>query len=627
MRTLPLPHQYTLALLLVGCSGAQHAPATRGARAPYAAAQLAEVVDFTSVAVSPDGSEVAFVTDRTGSFELWTLARGEHAPRQRTHANEDVSGLAYSPDGSMLAFEIDHGGDERPDLWLLRRGGSETPERLTNTQTAEQSVRFSPDGRSIAFESDPDRPFRFNVHVMDLATHAVRQLTHEPINVQHARWSRDGRTIVATRSGDDQQGDLLVIDVATGTQRAIAPPRRDGILVAVGFRSDGVLVALATNAQGFMQLANVDLATGRAEYVGPGDWDVESADLADDGTILVDRNVHGQSEVSLSDASIRAPRVITREGVVGALAIAHDGSRVAMLHEASNHPTEVLAAGRDGVAETLVPPDVAGVDATRLARAERRTMSSFDGRPLDVFVWHPPVSRLGEPPPLVVHVHGGPNGQTRGAFSPQIQALAEAGFVVASVNYRGSTGYGRAFEDLNNRDWGGGDLRDIVHVVQALATTHEIDGARVGIMGGSYGGYMTLRAITAAPEVWHAAVDSFGMPDLEEDYRITADRFGSWYLTEMGDPVRDVALYRDRSPIHTLDRVRAPLLVLQGANDTNVPRTESDEVVAALRARHSTVDYVVYPGEGHGFTHRDHRIDAMTRTVEFFRSRLGATSH
>jgi dipeptidyl aminopeptidase/acylaminoacyl peptidase len=492
----------------------------------------------------------------------------------------------------------------------------------------------------LAFESDPDRPFRFNMFVRDVNGHAT-QLTHFPINVQHARWTRDGRTLVATRSGDDQRGDLLIIDVASGRIREVAPPRPEGIAYAIDPLPDGRMLTLATNARGFAQLATLDLASGQATFVGPDEWDVEDVDVADDGSVVFSRNVHGVSEVSLMPhADPRAMRTIARGGVVGGVSIDRAGRTVAILREESNHPPEVVIAEVDRSPNSTtttsllpelvvrVPAQLAGVDTSRLVVASLRTVPSFDNTPIDVFTWAPATTRLGSPPPLVVHVHGGPNGQTRAAFSPMVQALTQAGFFVASVNYRGSTGYGRAFEDLNNRDWGGGDLRDIVHVVHLLANEHVIDGARVGIYGGSYGGYMTLRAITAAPEVWSAAVDMFGMPDLVEDYRITGDRFGTWYDTEMGDPSQNVALYRDRSPIHTLDRVRAPLLVLQGANDSNVPRVESDAIVNALRARHASVDYVVYPDEGHGFTHRAHRVDSIDRTVAFFARHLEpATRH
>lgn len=596
------------------------------ARPPYTAAELAAVVELSDLDVSPGGDEIAFVSNRSGANEIWTTSAAGGEPRQRTQAGERVSDPSYSPDGSTLIFAMDHGGDERNDLWILRRGAP-APERLTETPISEQQARFSPDSRSVAFVADRDRSFRFNVEVMDLATRKTRQLTREDVNVYSPRWSPDGRTLVAVRTPDDQKGDLLVIDVAGGAVRKIAAPRANGMLQPIDFLPDGRLLALATNARGFAQLATVDLASDRVAYVGPDDWDVEQARVAEDGAVYYTRNVHGESELAVAPGprSFAAPpRVLDAGGVIGALGIDRKGKRAVVIHESSHRPSEVWSI--DPVtrrAEALVKATLGAVAVDQLAGADRREITSFDGTRIDAYVWRPRTPRLGTPPPCVVHVHGGPNGQTRGAFHPQIQALAEAGFVVISPNYRGSTGYGRAFEDLNNKDWGGGDLKDLMAAVEALAGQGQIDRARVGIMGGSYGGYLTLRAITAVPAFFRAAVDMYGMPDLALDYQITEDRFGSWYATEMGDPVHDAALFRDRSPIHALDRVKAPLLVLQGENDTNVPRSESDLVVKALRDRSQPVEYTVYPNEGHGFTHRETRVDAMSRAAAFFVRYLG----
>jgi dipeptidyl aminopeptidase/acylaminoacyl peptidase len=582
-------------------------------------------VDVSEVAISPAGDEVAFVSDRSGAYELWTLALAVGAPVgepvQRTHERDTVSGLAYAPDGRTLVFERDRGGDERPDLYALRRGASEA-EALTRTPLAEQGARFSPDGRRLAFVADPDRPFRMNVHVMELETGAVRRLTRDPTDVLAPRWSPDGETLVATATPDGQRGELVVIDVESGAQRRIAPPVPDGVAWPAGFLPSGNLVALATNAAGFTDLASLDLASGRFALFGPSDHDVERAEVASDGRVLYARNLRGESEVALLSPEQGPQPLPVHGGVVRDLAIDASGATRAVVIEESNRPPEVLVL-RDGHIANAVPADAGAVRLDLLARAERIEVTARDGLRFDVFVWRPPVARLGNPPPAVVWPHGGPDSQTRAEFQPTFQALAEAGFVVVAPNYRGSSGYGRAFLDANNRDWGGGDLGDLLAAVDALAATGALDPARVGIGGGSYGGYLTLRAITAAPERFHAAVDMYGMPDLVLDYRLTEDRFGSWYETEMGTPATHPELFRERSPIHALDRVRAPLLVLQGANDTNVPRAESDLVVEALRRRGHPVEYVVYEGEGHGFMRRESRVDALERTVAFFVRWLG----
>jgi dipeptidyl aminopeptidase/acylaminoacyl peptidase len=201
--------------------------------------------------------------------------------------------------------------------------------------------------------------------------------------------------------------------------------------------------------------------------------------------------------------------------------------------------------------------------------------------------------------------------------------LAEAGFVVIAPNFRGSTGYGKAFEDANNKDWGGGDLKDLTAAVKHLTARGAIDPKRVGITGGSYGGYLTLMALARTPKVWKAGVEAYGMPDLVMDYLLSKSRFADWYETEMGNPRTHAALYRERSPLPYLDDIRAPLLVFQGAQDSNVPKAESDLLVAVLRELKKPYQYVVYPDEGHGFYRRQNLLDFYRRTTAFFVKHLG----
>jgi dipeptidyl aminopeptidase/acylaminoacyl peptidase len=592
-------------------------------RAPYTAEELDRAVLVEEMVLRPDGREIAFTTDRTGAFELWTLAldgggAAAAAPRRRTSEGEHVTGLAYAPDGSALVFANDRGGDERTDLFLLRDGEGAAPERLTQTaRVAERSARFSPDARSIVFSCDVDLPGRYDVCTLDLATRETRRLTHETTNVVSPIFLAGGRGVVATRTPDDQRGDLVVVDAA-GT-RVVPPLRPDGIAFAKVARASGDVVAIALDDEGFMRLAQIDPSSGASRYVGPGGWDVDEVAASSAGVLLVLRNVRGASEVTFGD------RALMSTGYADAVDVDAAGRVVAIAGETPERPANVATIlSPSGPAVVVVPADLAGIDPSLLGDTTLRGFTSFDGQSIDAYVTTPPVRRLGDPPPAVVYVHGGPDSEVHPWWDPLVVALSEAGFVVVRANYRGSVGYGRAFRDRNDRDWGGGDLQDLVAVVHALAAEGAIDLARVGITGGSYGGYMTLRAITKEPGMWRAAAERYGMADLEEDYRLSDASFKSWYLKEMGDPEKDAALYRDRSPIHALGRITAPLLVMQGANDTNVPRREADAMVAAMRARGQRVEYVVYANEGHEFTKRENRVDADGRTVAFFVNEMGA---
>ncbi|BDG03361.1 S9 family peptidase [Anaeromyxobacter oryzae] len=625
MTTRPVASALVATALLLACA---HAPGPSAAAPGATLEALSRAVRFPEVALAPDGGTIAFTSSRSGAVELWTVAASAGAtPRQVTTAGERVTSPDVGPDGTMV-FGSDHGGDERYDLFVVRPGAA--PARASGTPAAELRPRLSPDGHRVAYVADRDRPFRTNLFVRDLEAGAPRALTRGEVPVLGPVWSRDGRLLAAVRTPDEEQhGELLLVDVDSGAVRVIPPPSEDGLLAPLAGLPDGRFLARATNGAGFLQLAIVDPRDGSTRLVGPGDWDVEWAAAADDGSVAWLRNVHGRSELAFApgpDPFAAAPRVLLADGVVSAAAIAMDraGRRIALVDEAPDRPARLAVIDpRSGALEVVVTPEAGGADLSRLPRAAMRTFRSFDGTSIDAWLWTPPAALLGSPPPCVVLAHGGPSGQVRGGFAPLPLALAEAGFVVVAPNFRGSTGYGRAFEDLNNKDWGGGDLGDLLAVVDALAASGTLDRARVGITGGSYGGYLTLRAITAAPDRFAAAVDLFGMPDLAVDYELTKDRFGLWYETEMGTPATEPDLFRARSPIHALDRVRAPLLVLQGANDTNVPRAESEEVVEKLRRRGAAVEYVLYPGEGHGFTHRANVLDAHRRTVAFFVRYLG----
>jgi dipeptidyl aminopeptidase/acylaminoacyl peptidase len=280
--------------------------------------------------------------------------------------------------------------------------------------------------------------------------------------------------------------------------------------------------------------------------------------------------------------------------------------------------------GRDIHLKQLTFSMMGGVKPEELSSGEMAAYESFDGLKIHALVVKPRIARLGTPPPAIVYVHGGPNGQTGVAFDPTIHVLTEAGFAVIAPNYRGSTGYGKKFEDANNKDWGGGDLKDLVAAVKHFGAQGMIDPKRVGITGGSYGGYMTLMALCRTPEVWKAGVELYGMPDLVMDYMISKSRFAEWYETEMGNPKTDAALFRERSPLPYLDGIKVPLLIFQGAGDNNVPKAESDLLVAVLKELKKPHEYIVYEDEGHGFTRRKNLLDYYRRTTEFFVKQLAA---
>ena len=597
---------------------------------PYTAEELAQVQSIFAPRSIPGDRGVVYVSDQSGAFELWHRpASGQ--PRQLTKLNQLVVNPRLSPGGEMVIFGSDYGGNERYDLFRFDFKTNKLDQLTQTKDISETAHRFSPDGRWLALEADPDIQFRPQIFVLELATGKRRQLTKGAVPAYQPTWSPDGKLVAATRTGDEQSGDLLLVSVADGAVREIKPPADGFIIWPVEFSPDGrQLLARTKNKLGFYQLAIVDISTGGVKRIGTEQWDVDDADWRADAGIFFTRNMSGRSSLWRMSTPDAAPEeIIAPRGVISDLEISPDGSRLVFIREDATQPTDIyLYDIKTGKTEQLTRSLPEKIDPARLSAAEPFKVKSFDGTMIEGLFYKPHIEggQPAKPYPAVAHIHGGPNGQSAEDFDPFVQVLAQAGFAVIQPNYRGSTGYGKAFEDLNNKDWGGGDRRDVRAVLEHFVEQGMIDRNRIGITGGSYGGYMTLIALAKDPDFYRAGADSYGMFDLVEDYNLTKDRFGLWYETEMGTPETHAALFADRSAIRFLDRIKAPLIVFQGANDTNVPQHESDKMVETLKKMGRKVEYVIYPDEGHGFTRRPNRIDNMQRTVAFFREHLSAKS-
>jgi dipeptidyl aminopeptidase/acylaminoacyl peptidase len=615
-------------------------------RAAYTPEQLSLIRYTEECRISPDGKTVAFTSTITGALELWTVPVSGGWPVQLTNLNEHVTDIGWSRDGQWIVFASDHDGNERRDLYRVPSAGGRV-EQLTRTKLSESEPQISPDGTRIAFTADPQQEFLFQLHVMDLKTRKVVQLTRGAIKVQIPRWSSDGKTIAINRSGDEQKGDLLLVNAETGATSVVEPQIKDGILLPERFSPDNKSLLVSTrNKAGFLQLAVLELKAaavpgkppqpaGAPVLVGPGDWDVSGARWNKDGIYFL-RNEGGATGLYyLESPRGMARQLLAPRGSIQQISVDDAGEHLAMLRGDVARPADVWIlsyplkskSNRRGN-KTHDPKQVTfslmgGVRSELLSQGKIAPYKSFDGKTIHAMVLKPRIQRLGSPPPAIVYVHGGPNGQVTMSFRTTYHVLTEAGFVVIAPNYRGSTGYGKVFEDANNKDWGGGDLKDLTWAVKHFADRGVIDPQRVGITGGSYGGYMTLMALSRTPDVWKAGVEMYGMPDLVMDYLLSKSRFADWYETEMGNPKTNAALYRARSPLPYLDDIKAPLLVFQGAGDTNVPKAESDLLVAILKELKKKHEYIVYPDEGHGFYKRRNLLDCYKRTTAFFVKEIG----
>jgi dipeptidyl aminopeptidase/acylaminoacyl peptidase len=591
--------------------------------------KVADVLDTTQLAgatVSPDGSRIAYISNASGRLNLWVMHADGSEARQLLHSDDRQAGPVFSHDGKELVYMQDKGGDELYDLYAVSVAGGE-PRNLTNTdKTSELRPLFSPDGTKLAFGSkDKITPF-INLAVMDWKSGVAHLLTHETDPKASWRavcWSADGHALFATRSVGLDDADAYRVDAQSGVAEKLTAHTGKQLVELSDVSPDGKTLLLTSNEKdGYANVALFDVASKQMRWVTNTQWEASSGEFSPDGrSFTYSLNADGRTTVEFVDranlkANDRAVPAGLNFGAASPRAFMPDGSYL-LAHQDSTHPANLFLVGASGGIKQITHNESPGLASAILPRSQLVTYKSFDGRLISAFVWVPFNLKRDGSAAAVVMPHGGPTGQVVDSFNGRAVLLVSRGFVVIAPNVRGSTGYGMEFQKANVKDLGGGDLKDEIAGVDFLKSTGFVDAKRIGIWGGSYGGFMTLMAIGKTPEVWAAAVDEYGILNWYSMLEHEDPQLQEYEKTLLGDPEKDRAVYEASSPLKYIRDERAPLLVLQGERDIRVPKEEAEQVVAILKGEGRTVDAVYYAQEGHGFIKREHQTDELTRAVEW----------
>jgi dipeptidyl aminopeptidase/acylaminoacyl peptidase len=572
-----------------------------------------------TIAVSPDGTQVAFTWNRDGQFQLCTVPVAGGAVRRLTDDADAAQWPEWAPDGKSILFRRDHDGDENSDLLLIPAAGGATHNVTHNPDTVDASPSFTPDGRTVVFTSNADGPY--HLFRVDVDGGRPRQLTRGEHSELTVRVAPDGKRALFTRrvpAGADMRMDLALLDLVTGEER---PLGNFGVHNAEPFWSpDGTAILFTDDSSGFQQVILVDAATGAVTPVSPPTRDTTGAGFSHDGTHVVYLENRNGNLIPILHALATGERhevAVFSDGVHSSPELTPDGRMLVCIYSGPQYPSDVWAVPVDGgMARQLTSSLPEGIDRDALVRPELVRYPSFDGLMIPAWFYRP---RGVAKPPAIVLVHGGPTGQTMNGWSVQIQFFVSRGYAVLAPNNRGSTGYGKAYRDANLRDWGGKDLKDLVAGHAWLVEHGGVDPQRIGVTGGSYGGYMTLIAMTKSPEVWSAGVSVVGMSNLRTLHRTTRKGDLLPYLVQqIGTPETHPNLYHDRSAINFIEQVRSPLLILQGGRDPRVPLAEAEQMRDRMAAAGKTYGYHVYMDEGHGFRRIENVVDSMHRTLSFF---------
>ncbi|MFE9107021.1 S9 family peptidase [Actinomadura geliboluensis] len=580
-----------------------------------------------TLALSPDAKTVAYSSNAGGRFDLWIISVAGGEPRRLTDlADQAVRQIAWAPDGKSLVFTADREGDEQYRLYRIGLE-DDSPTEISSGPDCQRVLATSPfdaDGRYMAYAANDREATVQDVLVRDLADDSERRITPPPgVVFEPTGISPDGRWLLTAgfRSNTEVAAYLIDLQDSTMEPRCVTAAHGDGLFEPGPWMADSSSFYLRTNVWGeYISAARYGLDDQSLEPISTHEWDVEAIKAAD-GTLLWSVNVDGRSllHVRHGDAFHTLPDVPA--GVTRALALAPGADPVVMLLDTATRPTEIAvldAANGFRYLTNVRPPALHVVEPVE---PESVIYPASAGRSIHALLYRP---RTTGPHPVLLSIHGGPEAQERPAYlrSGLYQHLLDQGIAVFAPNIAGSTGYGAAHQKLIYRNWGGCDLDDLDHAACYLRSTPGIDGDRIAVMGGSYGGFAALSCLARLPYPWAAGVSMCGPTNLVTLARACPPTWKHFVAAVLGDPDTDAEYLTQRSPITYADAITAPLFVLQGARDPRVPRAESDQLVARLRDRGVDVRYDVFPDEGHGFTSRKNELRAYEQIAQFLRDHL-----
>lgn len=621
----------TVVLLIAACGGDGGEPVPRYSAAQFFATTSYGLPGSTGHAFSADGSRLLVHSDASGVFNVYALAvDGADAVALTASDEQAMFAVSWFPRDERILYTHDQGGDELNHVLVREQDGSHRDLTPGEGLKAE-FVGWSGDGRHAYIATTERNPQHFDLYRYSTADYS-RELIFENSGFQLSAISRDGRWLALDKPRTSADADIYVVDLEADPAKPMLITAHEGNIAhgAVTFTPDSRRLVYATNEHGeFSQHWSYDLASGERTALVTADWDVMYTVYSSSGRYRASGiNADARTRIVVTDTASgeRLDIPPLPPGSLNSLRTSRDDRQLAVIVNSDVSPSDIHVIDLEaGTSQALTDALDPGIDRQHLVMSEIVRYDSFDGLEIPALLYKPQRASAANPVPALVWVHGGPGGQSRTGYSAVRQHLVNHGYAILAANNRGSSGYGKTFFHMDDRRHGDVDLKDIVYGRRYLESLDWVDGERIGVIGGSYGGYLVAAALAFEPEAFDVGINIFGVTN----WLRTLQSIPPWWeafkealYDEMGDPATDGQRHRRISPLFHADNIVKPLLVVQGANDPRVLKIESDELVAAVKANQVPVEYVVFADEGHGFRKRENRITASEAYVRFLDTHL-----
>lgn len=599
-------------------------PTLQAAIAPYYNARSAVFEDWL-----PDGS-MLIATRFADTYQIHRVAKPGAARAQLTFFSEPISVARVRPGTSIYLYPRDVGGAEYYQAYLRDLSGRET--QLTAPNTRNQAFVFAKDGKSVAWSQVTPGDPNYDIMLADPSNPAGRRVVHDgkgsisPLDI-----TADGRTILAARYNSATFVELFTLDVASGKLAPVGPTGRRIGYQGGAFVNDGAgVLALSDDGAEHARPVVIDVKSGAVRDLEPSaKWGSEGFDLSPDGkTVALSVNEEGYSSLVLRDVAtgkvLPGPKL--PQGVLTAAKFSPDGSKIGLSLSTSTSSGDVWSYDlKSGELTRWTESELGGLDPAKLVEPTLFRYPTFDGKQIPAFIYRPKGGKGGKLP-VVIQIHGGPEGQEQPNFNPRRQSwVNELGAAVIIPNVRGSSGYGKTYLGLDNAEKREDSVKDIGALLDWVAKQPDLDASRVAVVGQSYGGYMVLAVAGHYNDRIAGAIDLYGISDwvtfLQNTEGYRRDNRRAEYGDERDPKMK--AVFDRIAPIRMSDRMKKPMMVFQGANDPRVPRTESEQMVAKLRAQGTEVWYVLAKDEGHGIQKKANQEAVRATEVVFLKKVLG----
>jgi dipeptidyl aminopeptidase/acylaminoacyl peptidase len=573
---------------------------------------------------STDNINLLVSSNRTGIYNVYTIPvkGGEMVPITASDSTS-IFAESYFPKDNRMLLSADGNGDEIDHLFVRELDG--TIKDITPDKGAKATFYgWSKDDKSLYYGSNKRNPQFFDVYKLSTDDYTAEMIYQNNDGLDFSEMSNDENFFLLSKSLNTNDSDLFLYNVITKEMMKVN--ENQSANTAQDFSEDNSEFYYTTDDGGeFSYLMSYNLNSKEKKKVLEKTWDISGAGFTSNGKyMVVYTNEDGKNAIEVLNTNTMQPIDLPNfeNKSITSVAFSDDEKWMRMYVGGSNAPSDLYTYNietKEQYKLTNVLNDE--IDVEDLVTAKVIRFKSFDGTEIPAIYYLPHQASINNKVPAMVWVHGGPGGQSTQGFNSLIQYLVNHGYAVLAVNNRGSSGYGKTFYKMDDKNHGEKDLQDCVEGKNWLAEQPEIDGGKIGIIGGSYGGYMTMAALTYTPEEFKVGVNIFGVTNWMRTLKSIPPYWESFreslYL-ELGDPFSaDSVRLKIISPLFHTDKVTKPLIVLQGSQDPRVLQVESDEIVAGVRKNNVPVEYVLFEDEGHGFVKKENQIEAYSRILKF----------